>query len=212
MFWYGGRFWRLRLGITGLVLGGMLLFACYHEWRLGSAASAQPENLTLEQLIARGPNGNPNVRLRDFQLGENFAYFTDNHGIYWTRVLVPAVPSTMGEQAAHVLIPKVIIKSTHVANKEQLDSLHARTQMQGLVVNRIESLGKDERELLVEDYPGIDFDNCIIFEEGRKPSDGTMIFLMGGGGLALAPRRRRAASVQFQPHLRRRTRAGARTR
>ncbi len=184
MYWYGG-FWRLRLGIAGLVLGGMLLFVGFHEWQLGSAASAQPEDLTLQQLIARGPQGNPNVRLRDFMLGDNFAYFTDDTGTYWKRVLVPAVPPTMGEQSAHVLIPKVIVKTTHVANEDQLDALHARTQLEGLVVNRIESLGKDERDLLIQDYPGIDFERCIIFEEGRKPSDGTMIFLMGCGGLAL---------------------------
>ncbi len=184
MFWYGG-FWRLRLGVAGLVLGGMLLFVGFHEWQLGSAASAQPEDLTLQQLIARGPQGNPNVRLRDFMLGDNFAYFTDDTGTYWKRVLVPAVPPTMGEQSAHVLIPKVIVKTTHVANENQLDALHARTQLEGLVVNRIESLGKDERDLLIQDYPGIDFERCIIFEVGRKPSDGTMIFLMGAGGLAL---------------------------
>jgi len=70
MFWYGYGFWRLRLGIAGLVLGGMLLFAGFREWQLGAAASAQPEDLTLEQLIARGPDGNPNVRLHDFQLGD----------------------------------------------------------------------------------------------------------------------------------------------
>ena len=184
MFWYGG-FWRLRLGIAGLVLGGMLLFAGFREWQLGSAASAKPEDLTLEQLIARGPDGNPNVCVRDFVLGDNFAYFTSDSGTFWTRVLVPAVPNTMGEQSAHVLIPRVIVKSTHVANEDQLDALHARTQLQGLVVNRIEALGQDERDLLVQDYPGIDFDKCIILEEGRETSNGAMLFLMAGGGLAL---------------------------
>ncbi|HVS35299.1 MAG TPA: hypothetical protein VMS17_06925 [Gemmataceae bacterium] len=184
MFWYGG-FWRLRLGITGLVLGGMLLFFGFHEWQLGTAASAQPEDLTLEALIARGPNGNPNIRVRDFMLGDNFTYFTDDTGTYWTDVLVPAVPKTMGEQSAHVLIPKVIVRCKHVANEDQLDQLYGRTQLEGMVVNRIESLGSDEKNFLLKDYPDIDFDTCIILEEGRKPSNSAMLFLMGGGGLAL---------------------------
>ncbi len=185
MFWYGYGCWRLRLGIAGLVLGGMLLFAGYHEWQLGSGASSQPQELTLQQLIDRGPDGNANVRVSDFTLGDNFAYFSDHSDVYWTRVLIPAVPNTMGEQAAHVLIPKVIVKSTHVHDDNEMDAIHERTQLQGLVINRIESLSKDERGILAQDYPGIDFDHCIILEEGRTPSNGSMLFLMGGGGLAL---------------------------
>ena len=185
MFWFSGSFWRLRLGIIGLVLGGMLLFGGFREWQLGSGASAQPEDITLEALIARGPDGNPNVRIRDFTLGENYVYFTDDSNIYWTSVLIPAVPSSKGDQAAHVLVPKVIVKTTHVPSEDKLDGLRARTQLQGLAINRIESLGSEEKEMLAKDYPGIDFAKCIIFEEGRQPSDGSMLFLMGGGGLAL---------------------------
>ena len=184
MFWYGG-FWRLRLGVAGLVLGGMLLFAGLREWQLGSAASDQPEDVTLEALIARGPDGNPHVRVSDFVLGDNYVYFTDDTGTYWTSVLVPAVPNKMGDQAAHVLIPQVIVKSTHASDEDHLNTLRARTRLQGLVVNRIEALGSEEREILAKDYPGIDFDKCIILEEGRQPSSGGMVFLMGGGGLAL---------------------------
>jgi hypothetical protein len=185
MFWYSSGFWRLRLGIAGLVLGGMLLFAGFREWQLGSASSAQPEDLTLEALIARGPDGNANVRVSDFVLGDNYVYFTDESGIYWTSILVPAMPKTMGDQSSHVLIPKVIVKSKHVANEDQLDALHARVQLQGMVINRIEELGSEEKEILLKDYPGIDFTKCIILEEGRQPSDSAMLFLMGGGGLAL---------------------------
>jgi hypothetical protein len=79
----------------------------------------------------------------------------------------------------------VIVKTKHAPNEDQLAALRARTQLDGLVVNRIEALDADERELLHQDYPGIDFDKCIILEEGRQPSDGAMLFLLGGGGLAL---------------------------
>ena len=185
MFWYGGMFWRLRLGIAGLVLGGMLLFGGFQEWRLGAAASTTPDDLTLEALIARGPDGNPNVRVSDFMLGDNYVYFTDDSGFRWDNVLIPAVPKSMGEQSAHVLNPQVIVKTAHVASEDDLDTLRSRTKMQGLVINRIEELGSDEKDLLRKDYPGLDFNKCLILEEGRQPSEFTKVFLMSGGGMAL---------------------------
>jgi len=184
MFWYGG-FWRLRLGIVGLVTGGMLLFAGAREWQLGSTASAQPDDVSLEELVARGPDAQPHVRVRDFVLGDNYVYFEDDTGSYWTDVLIPAVSSKMGDQASHVLIPQVIVKTKHISNEDQLSALRARARLEGMVVNRIEALGSEEKDILAKDYPGINFDKCIILEEGREPSQGAMLFLMGGGGLAL---------------------------
>ena len=77
-------FWRLRLGIFGLFCGGMLLIAGYRRngsW--GRPPPATPEELTLEALIARGPDGNPNVRVRDFVLGDNYAFCSDDSGSCW---------------------------------------------------------------------------------------------------------------------------------
>jgi hypothetical protein len=184
MFWYGG-FWRLRLGIAGLVLGGMLLFGGFREWQLGATASAQPEDVTLEQLIARGPDAQPHVRISDFVLGDNYVYFEDDSGIYWQSVLIPAVPNNKGDQAAHVLIPQVIVKTKHVTKEDELPSFRARARLEGMVINRIEGIGGEEKQILAKDYPGINFEKCIILEEGRQPSAGGMLFLMGGGGLAL---------------------------
>ena len=118
--------------------------------------------------------------------GKNFEYLANDTGTYWTTVLIPAFPNTLGDQSDHVLVPKLVVKSKHVPSEDQLDRLVDRTQLEGLIVNRTEGLGSDEKDLLLQDYPGIDFSTCIILEEGRQPSGGGMIFLMGGGGLALA--------------------------
>ena len=100
-------------------------------------------------------------------------------------MLIPAVPTTLGEQSVHVLTPKVIVKSAHVPSDDALDALRGRTKMQALVVNRIEQLGPEEKNLLGQDYPGLDFNKCLILEEGRLPSDFGKVFLMGAGGAAL---------------------------
>lgn len=177
-------YWRLRLGGALLIFGVMLLIAGVREWQLGIASSAAPEDVTLEALIARGPDGNPNVRVSDFALGDDYLAISDYHD-FWQSVLIPAMPKTMGEQSAHVLTPKVIVKSTIIKSDDGIQSLGSRVRLQGMVINRIEELGREEKSQLLELYPGLDFSKCIILEESRQPSDFNKVFFMGAGGLAM---------------------------
>ena len=186
MFWYG-------------VGSGVFVWAspvwcwaaccCSSASRNGGSARpppTTPEDLTLEALIARGPDGNPNVRVSDFMLGDNFVYFTDDSGYRWTSVLIPAVPKTMGEQSAHVLNPQGHRQEHARRHRRRAGGrCAAARKMQGLVINRIEELGTEEKDMLLQDYPGMDFNKCLILEEGRQPSEFAKVFLMSGGGLAL---------------------------
>ena len=58
------------------------------------------------------------------------------------------MPKTMGEQSAHVLNPKVIVKSTHVQSEDDIATLSSRTRLQGMVINRIEQLDNEDKKLL----------------------------------------------------------------
>jgi hypothetical protein len=65
--------------------------------------------------------------------------------------------------------------------------LHQRCGQQGvraLVTNRIVSLGREERELLQQQYPGTDFDRCLIVQEGREPASAAKYMAMIVGGIA----------------------------
>ena len=54
----------------------------------------------------------------------------------------------------------------------------------GLVINRIESLGDDEKQLIRSKFPKIDFDKILIVEHGRKPSSpATSISIIAAGAL-----------------------------
>jgi hypothetical protein len=65
--------------------------------------------------------------------------------------------------------------------------------IRGLVVNEITSLTREEKALLKEDFPDIDFKNVIILEDGRSPvSSGVSVSAMVGGGCCFAADRRRA--------------------
>ena len=86
-----------------------------------------------------------------------------------------------------------------------------RETVQGMVVNEIESLDSEEKRILSESYPGIDFDRCTIFEHGRKPKGMGMIaaYIGGGGLLALlglfwtfgGMRKKQAPAVEGMPPL-----------
>lgn len=54
--------------------------------------------------------------------------------------------------------------------------------MQGVVINRIESLSSEEEELLRQSFPHIDLEKVLIVEEGREPSSilKAIGFLLGG--------------------------------
>jgi hypothetical protein len=55
--------------------------------------------------------------------------------------------------------------------------------VRGLMLNRVESLGSQERNLLQESYPNTDFSRCLIIQEDRTPAGPTFLVIMIAGGL-----------------------------
>jgi hypothetical protein len=178
--------WRLVLGL-GVVGVGLIVWGVM-EWYLGRGSSAKPERISLKQLIARGPEGNPNIILTDFELGDNFVYKTENN--VWKEVYVPAFPTgeanrggAPGRPAAPI---KAIIFSINVHSEIEINTMLAKPEMPALVTNRIKSLGSEEKRLLQNQYgAGIDVNNCLIIQEGRKPFSGWLLALIFGGGVLL---------------------------
>jgi hypothetical protein len=178
--------WAIRLGIISLVLGLGLGYATYVEYNLGAYATKEPEEMRLQDLIARGPGGNPHLLLTDYELCDNLVY--ESRGAAnspWTGVWVPIVPRGAADRVpGQRLAPQqvqAILFTTRASDGADLERRCAGPRLQGLVTNRIMSLGSKERKLLAESYPGTDFSRCIIFQEGRRPSSLTTVFLMGGG-------------------------------
>jgi hypothetical protein len=59
----------------------------------------------------------------------------------------------------------------------------------GLVINRIESVGDEEKRLIRKEFPDIDFDKILIVQHGRKPMPvaGSISFIAVGSLLGLIP-------------------------
>src|SRR3954469_5130438 len=191
-----------RILLIIIVLGGMLAWFGFQEWRLASAASTTPQTIACADLEAKGPGNNAHVILTDFLLcPSGFVYESSSKGndSSYTKIWIPAVPlhgeymeelkklKDSGKDLSTVPPPKnvrVIVRSSHVHNDGELEKLGDRDTIQGLIVNKVDSLGSKEKEILAGQYPGINLDTCWILDEGRTPrSFGTAGGMIGGGVL-----------------------------
>ena len=170
-----------RLLLALIIIGGVLVFMGVQEYRLSKVAKAEPQTITCAQLAARGPGDNAHVRLTDFAFTDNYIYQNRKRSTEWKLAYVPAVPPRVKDLPA-VRTVRVLIKSTRARNEDQLYAL-GEGPLEGVVVNHISGLGSDERRLLKESYPDVDFDACWIIEAGKRPaSTGTLLGMIGGGG------------------------------
>lgn len=81
-----------------------------------------------------------------------------------------------------------------VHSKEQFAEFAARTTIDGMILNKIDSLGSKERAALAADLPGADLDKLWLLEQGRLPESMAhaaamlgvgVTILLGGGALAI---------------------------
>jgi hypothetical protein len=161
-----------------------LVFLGVQEYRLSKVAKAEPQTISCAQLAAKGPGDNAHVRLTDFEFTENYIYQEQKRSSKWRTSYVPAVPPrVLADPSVRVI--KVLIKSNKARDENDLYAL-GQAPIEGVVVNRIASLGSDERRLLKESYPDVDFDTCWIIEAGKSPASTGQLFGMIGGGTGLS--------------------------
>jgi hypothetical protein len=178
------------LPIVLVVAGIAVLVWGFREKSLADASSQEPERISLQQLLARGADGNPNLILTDYQICDNFVY--EGRGVgdtvigSWEKVWIPII--VRGGDPFNTTNPQALIYTTRVKKAEDcLPMLQNPGQLRGMVTNRITSIPSKYQDLLRGAYRNIDFDRCLIFHEGREPksSDSIMLILLGGGALAV---------------------------
>lgn len=178
-----------RIGILLLIASFFLLGFAWMERNLAVGASTTPEEISLKDLIARGPEGNPNIILKDYELGDNYVYDKEKYSKSWKKVWVPVMAVTDPEHAdppgRHAAVKNVqaILVSTRVKNESELVDRLDQERLPGMVTNRIDSLGYQEKELLSKSYPNANLDKCLIIEEGREPAGSGKLVALGGGGI-----------------------------
>ncbi|HKI30621.1 MAG TPA: hypothetical protein VKA46_01920 [Gemmataceae bacterium] len=169
-----------------ILIGCVLVAWAYRERDVSVVVSDEPEEIALKDLIARGPDGNANIILKDYGLGQNFVIRMNGNS--WAQVWVPVIPSegtSGGEEVGDVKNVQAIIMSTQVQNKGELVRHLGVKRLAGMVTNRITKLGAEEKRLLRQSYPTADLERCLIIEDGRQPSGVGKVMLLGAGGIGL---------------------------
>ena len=192
-----------RILLAMLVGGGVLVFFGVQEMRLAKAAKAQPQSITAADLIQSGPGDNAHVLMKDFLMCDfAYVYQSSKKGGDWKNVWVPVVP-VGGEYHKKILsmvkpdgsfegtppMPtdiRLIVKSGKVSNEREVGALAGQDTLQGVIVNKIESLGGEQKKILKESYPGVDVANVLILEHDRKPATAGKSFGFIGGGALLS--------------------------
>jgi hypothetical protein len=81
----------------------------------------------------------------------------------------------------------VIVKTGRFKKFSDIPSVPQRReeQLQGLVINTLRPLKSDEKNLIKEDFPDLDFNKVLVVEDGRKPSSWAWCATFQYGGLGL---------------------------
>jgi hypothetical protein len=189
------KFWFLIGGVALLALG-------WEEKRLAGLAHSEPSSITLQRLAEDGPGDNAHVEIRDFLLCTWDYVYAEKRG-RWTEVWVPAVPLD-GEFHQQILagldeegnwpegVPfpnpddfEVLFKITDSPTEASVDRIAEADTVRGMIINEVESIGSEERDLLASSYPGADFDTVLLFETPRSPKGAGTVYGMLGGGAGL---------------------------
>ena len=156
---------------TATYLGGRDLW-------LASSANTEPDKLTVKQVIARGVEGNPYVEVSEFVIGDNFVY--EAEADRWRTVWVPIGPlEDIDKPLASV---KIVLKSNKMKSESAVAQMTNVPRLKGMIMNRIESLGSSERQILASSYPSTNPEAILILELDRDPAS---MMKMGGAFFAV---------------------------
>ena len=188
-----------KLRFAGVIFAAALVYGAFSELSLGRGTDGGPKTISCAELGDFGSRANPYIEMTDFLLCEQSYIYKEEYG-KWKAVWIPAVPleGVYHERVADLLdqgvpdeeIPPpddvlVLVKLTSVKNEYDVSRVGEQDTVTGMVVNRISSLGSEEKKLLREAYPGIDFDRCWIVHADRTPMSGSVIFGMLVGAVLL---------------------------
>lgn len=192
----------MRFILAIFIGGGFLCYMGYQEVVLRGVAKAEPQALSVQQLINDGVGENANVTLQDFIVCDwAYVYKGDNTNDMET-VWVPLIPvngpyhqklmaafDEDGNQISEV--PplenvRVILKSSDIGSETELGALQDVQTISGMVINEVESMSGEELTLMRESYPGTDSQVQLV-EHNRKPKGwGAVLGFFGGGGALIA--------------------------
>jgi hypothetical protein len=186
-----------QLGLLAIIGAIALGVFGYKEWKLAQGCKADPQKLSCADLGQKGHGDNAYVVMNEF-IGGDYVYYQKKGNAKYESVLIPAIPLSSPwvatAKAAHDRgqplppIPasevRVIIKATSI-DEAGVKALVDRDDVTGVVINRIESIGGKDKDLLGQIAAGLNPDACQILEVNRTPASAGKYMGMMGGAAAL---------------------------
>lgn len=200
-----------RLALVVMVLGGVLAFFGGQELLLALASSSTPVEVELADLEngAEPPDNHllvgPHWRVygglvyygddsRDRDRKVDYCYYpiiSRDHA--WSRAVTALheefddLQNVPDERWPEVEDFHVVVKTKEYDTYRDLPEGYTvyHSDLQGLVINKIDSLKSEEKRLLAENFPNVDLDSLVIIEAGRRPSSLAKALGMLGAGLAI---------------------------
>jgi hypothetical protein len=185
-----------RISLLLIVIGGVLGFIGFREWKLQASATAEPEKMSLESLIQRGSEGNPHVEITDYYFPGNYVVSTKNNA--WDHVYFPVEPlngpklagqflaNFFGADAPRISEAKAILIINKVYDQNALETfIRGHETVKGMVINGVRSLETKAQDLLRQNFPQTHFEKVVMLEVDRAPWDATQLMLMLGGAVVL---------------------------
>ncbi len=199
----------IRIVIALMVGGGFLMFIGFREMQLSSVADAEPQTIAASDLFANGHGDNAHVKVTDLFIMDNFVYEEkENNPGHYLKIWTPAIAENdpwaieyyEKEDAALAANPTnpdfgfidamgmpagigMVIITDEVNNDREFEAFYTETELQGLIINKIDKLSGEELKLLKSTYPNINPDKVLILEHNRKPSSGKGVLMLGGGAV-----------------------------
>jgi hypothetical protein len=166
--------------IVLLICSGLLFYYWQRESRLATLAKEVPQQLTLRDLMTRGPGDNIHIVLSNFRLLLDRGVVKSRNASR-TYAWIPAIPSDAQEQPGTNSI-KVLVGTSDCGDDRRLAQFCFRTSIQGMIVNSTDSLDSKERKVLNETLQGVDIASCYLFRADDHPcSSHTQSLLLGFG-------------------------------
>jgi hypothetical protein len=185
----------VKTGVLVLLGGIVLGWVTYSEASVALNSSHEPTEISLGDLIARGPEGNGNIVLTKYVPCANYVITQAGPrpapSTPWTSVWVPLIPAeemkANQESPPRPSAPKVLLFSDNIHNVVELEAKLKARRLQARVTNSDfarDGLKPEIRNLLLQAYPGVDLRSCMIIEQGRVPLSKSTLYLMGSAAAA----------------------------
>ncbi|MGY8769783.1 MAG: hypothetical protein ACKVH8_15295 [Pirellulales bacterium] len=202
-----------RIKIILIIAGGGLGFWGFQEYRVGSTATQEPQDVSLADIESGNIPDNTHLKIGEHAAlypGSVYTYEEESPGggapsnsakVQYSYYPIISLEHDFMQQLAALAEVEdienapdptldglaVLVRTNNFKTIGAIpESIEIEESVQGLVINRISSLDEEEKDLLRQSFDTIDFDTVLILSDSRKPSSTLVTVMMMLGGVALS--------------------------